>query len=243
LKKISGDMNRFQAADAVTEILLNLSDIGEVEDVLAMVNAIFPKGKTGKPGKKSEPNEKKSSKKKKTSTTEGSEESSIPPHKLVVNILSDVESEFEQLAASLPDVSRQEGAMHPGLGRAQVQKRLKVKNRELRKVLNNLSKASDKESTDLLAYESLNKIQAFRIAAVDASSTEGTRIVNTPLPENFSDLIPLLLEVAEERKSSQEVLSTGFFSNKDLKYGGIKIGESPSGGLIEENNSQSDTDT
>lgn len=234
-------MNKFHATQEITEILKDFS-IGEVEDILAMVNAVYPRRKNGSPGKKSYPSEKKPSGKK-TYFHKGSEDPPTPPPKIAIDILKDIENEFEPLTAYLPNVRRQEGAMLPSMGRAQVQKRLKIKNRELRKVLESLSKASGREEAMIAAYESLNKIQAFRIAAIDASDTEGVRLINSPLPDDFSNLIPILIEVAEERKNNLEVLSTGFFSNKDWKYGGIETRDSQPGDLIEENNSQSDTDT
>jgi hypothetical protein len=130
------------------------------------------------------------------------------------DVLKDALLKLGPIVAVVPDVSRDPSADTPDMSRKSVQKRLNKKRAELYKELCTFLD----ERTDLLAFEALNGIQRFRLAASDAFATEGVRLRTDPIPEDFVLGVDQLRSVAQERISSGMVSVFGFFTNEDHHY-------------------------
>jgi hypothetical protein len=115
----------------------------------------------------------------------------------------------------LPKVTRQQGAAKPHMDLKSVQKRLNSKRRELQKELSILE---DDPTESYFVFKSLNAIQAFRIAAIDAANTKGIRLPSDPIPEGFDQIRGSLKDLALELIEKKEVLGNGFFSDVSNRF-------------------------
>jgi len=122
---------------------------------------------------------------------------------------------LQPITIHLPEVSRDLAADPPCMSRKSVQQRLNKKRAELQKELKLLFESSVDE---YWCFESLNGIQRFRLASIDAQATVDVRLRTNPLPANFSDLIGPLRAMCEERSTSKQVSLFGFFTNDDNRF-------------------------
>lgn len=132
----------------------------------------------------------------------------------VGDLLPSVIQRLTPLTSALPEVSRDPSADAPKSDRKSVQKRLNGKRAELQHTLEKYESADD----DYYGFECLNKVQAFLLAAIDASTTDGVRLRTDPLPADFATMVDGLKTIALERVDSKEVTDYGFFSNSDHHY-------------------------
>jgi hypothetical protein len=131
------------------------------------------------------------------------------------DLLIKVMLRLKPLIEQLPKVTRQQGSEKPHMDLKSVQKRLNRKRAELQK---GLSALADQPDEAFRAYESLNKIQAFRIAAKDASVTKGCRLATDPIPSEWNELLSILEETLKSLKESGAVSSNGFFTDEDHNF-------------------------
>jgi hypothetical protein len=133
------------------------------------------------------------------------------------DFLMKVGQRLKPLIDELPMVMRQQGSEKPRMDLKSVQKRLNRKRAELQKELSNLA---DQTEEAYYAFASLNAIQAFRIAARDASTTKGCRLPTDPLPskEVFDPLVEILRALALRLKSENKVASNGFFTDEEHEF-------------------------
>jgi hypothetical protein len=209
-------------------------DPDDVDFVLTVLNASFPKEKSSTSGKK----EKSSSKKEETKPSKagvaqdrqgrggGGRGSSHAGRggghatgvdtatPAVEDLLPDVLRKLTPLTQVFPEISRDPSADVPKSDRKSVQKRLNGKRAELSKTFERFSGLDN----DYYGFECLNKIQAFLLAAFDAGKTDGVRLRTDPLPADFPTYVKGLKAIAEERIASKEITDYGFFSNSDHKY-------------------------
>jgi len=143
------------------------------------------------------------------------------------DFLTKVMLRLKPLIVKLPQVTRQQGSEKPHMDLKSVQKRLNRKRSELQKALSLLA---DQPEEAYWAYESLNKIQAFRIAAKDGSTTKGSRLATDPIPKEWDQLLPILEETSKTLIESDCVSSNGFFTDEDHDFSPpAEAGETRSG--------------
>jgi hypothetical protein len=133
------------------------------------------------------------------------------------DFLNEVGRRLKPLLEKLPKVTRQQGAEKPHMDLKSVQKRLNRKRGELQKEFDRL--ANEPEEA-YYAFTSLNAIQAFRIAAKDATATKGCRLPTDPLPpkEEFDQLVEILEKLAAQQLLDGKITSNGFFSDEDHDF-------------------------
>jgi len=131
------------------------------------------------------------------------------------NFLGEVARSLDPLLKILPQVSRQPNSISPHMDLKSVQRRLNVKRAELQKELQSLM-AEPNEA--IRAFRSLNAIQAFRIAARDATVTYGCRLPTNPIPKGFGEVMDILRDLAISLKRDGKVASNGFFTDEDHQF-------------------------
>lgn len=234
-----------EAVDLAGEILDQIRDLDsdDVDFVLTVLEASFPKGKSSSSGRKTQNSPKEDSRSSNSGVAQGRQgrggrgrgaltagrgggraQSAPDEPPEAEDLLPGVLQKLDPLTRNLPEVSRDPSADTPKLDRKSVQKRLNSKRAELQKMLQVFSEADD----DYYGFEALNKIQAFLLVARDASKTDGVRLRTSPLPVDFEVRIDALNDIALERKEHNEVTDYGFFSNSDHKY------TPPEGGVTDE---------
>jgi hypothetical protein len=231
--------DRVIAADSIVKILKDL-DPADVDFVLAVVNASFPKGKPASQSGGSRQSTPGRGKKKasqpspptppKSATTGGygrgggagvpqAGEGPTPPAAAAlaaeVDLTSEVLRKLSPITGNINEVSRDPSADKPKMTRKPVQQRLNKKRAELQRALSKLMASS---VDGYWAFESLNAIQRFRLAAKDALATPGVRLRTDPIPPEFSELVQPILLVAHDREQEGEMSNHGFYSNNDNKY-------------------------
>jgi hypothetical protein len=138
-----------------------------------------------------------------------------PIQENILDCLEEVLIELDPVISNFPAITRDGAADSPKMDRKSVQTRINGKRSELQKALKGLSNS---DFDHWWAFESCNKIQAFRMAAVDALSVDGVRLRTNPLPPDFALLQGSLLEIKNEREERGEVSDYGFFTNNDQNY-------------------------
>lgn len=140
----------------------------------------------------------------------------VPGNDRDQGVLKDVLLKIGILAPFLPTVSREAGADPPSMDRGSVQKRLNRKRVELQKGFEAILNQSDDDRSSVLNL--LNQIQRFRLAALDAISTEGIHLRTDPIPEDYRTWSDVLKNACQERIDSGMVSDYGFFLNDDHLY-------------------------
>jgi hypothetical protein len=200
--------NMLESAGTVLAVLDSLDGLDR-STILAMINSRYPQGtavtKTTSVGKKAGKGGGDTKSNPKTEKKEETEE----------DLLTKVMLRLKPLIVQLPKVDRQQGAEKPHMDLKSVQKRLNRKRADLHKELSALSEQPDEA---WLAFQSLNRIQGFRIAAKDASTTKGCRLPTNPIPEGFDELVDVLEKTAISLIESGDVSSNGFFTDENHKF-------------------------
>lgn len=123
---------------------------------------------------------------------------------------------LKPLLEKLPMVTRQQGSQKPHMDLKSVQKRLNRKRAELQK---ELSLLADEPEEAFYAFRSLNAIQAFRIAAQDASTTKGCRLPTDPIPgTGWDELMDVLAKLGQRLSDENRISSNGFFTDDGHEF-------------------------